>query len=427
MSASIWSPGGSLQVPALPAVAPVSFVKGTVGNPGINFVGDTDTGIWSESDGYLNFVVNGVTQLRIDPTGNITGNKFASGVELDITSAAVTDIGALASNSAHVLGSSAISSFGTTYRGPMFVRFASALTLTHNATTLICPGGASLSVNAGDSIVVTPKATGGTADGWVVVSYTSGSPNLNAVTSINNGQLAGLRNRIINGGMTVAQRSPGATANGAYCIDRWITSITGNAPTWTQSLGLVNGFAYSANSLLISGIVGNTAFGLSQRIEAANCRDMAGSTVTISYWVYQSTGTTVNVTTGFSYATGVDNGTYTNFIGNTSAIPVPSATWTKVTGSIAIPTAAVTGLSVALWAQGTPIGAGQILVVAGAQLEIGAVATPFEQRPNSLERGLCRNYYRVYTTVQNVNDLGYDMRIVPTQAGAGPYTYNSEL
>lgn len=171
MAASIWSPGSSQQVPALPAVAPVSFVKGTVGNPGINFVGDIETGIWSETDGYLNFVCNGITQLRIDPTGNITGNKFIGGAELQIASASVTDIGSLATNSVQITGTSTITSFGVNYRGPMFVRFQSALTLTHNATTLILPGAANISVMAGDTCIVVPKALSGISNGWIVFGY----------------------------------------------------------------------------------------------------------------------------------------------------------------------------------------------------------------------------------------------------------------
>jgi len=339
MAASIWNPGGQQQVPALPAVAPVSFVKGTVGNPGINFVGDTDTGIWSESDGYLNFVVNGVTQLRIDPLGNITANKFSGGVELDVASAAVTDIGAVASNSVRVTGANAISSFGTTYRGPMFVRFASALTLTHNATTLICPGAASISINAGDSIVVTPKATGGAADGWVVVSYTSGSPNLNAVSSINNGQLAGLRNRIINGSFAINQRGVSGTvtlAAGVYGHDRWKAGASGCTYTFAT--------ANNVTTLTIS------AGSLMQVIEGLN----------------------------------LDSGSFRLSWGGTAQGRVDS-------GAYGASASVVTGTNAGGVNQTVEFGTGTLSKV---MYEIGSVATPFEQRPYGMELALCRRYAR---------------------------------
>ena len=43
------------------------------------------------------------------------------------------------------------------------------------------------------------------------------------VDSLNGGQLAGLRNRIINGGMRVAQRgTSGTVVSGGYSLDRWV-------------------------------------------------------------------------------------------------------------------------------------------------------------------------------------------------------------
>jgi hypothetical protein len=61
------------------------------------------------------------------------------------------------------------------------------------------------------------------------------------------------------------------------------------------------------------------------------------------------------------------------------------------------------------------------------QLEEGSIATPFESTNIGYQLDSCRRYYRVYATVQNTADLGYQMRVVPTQAGAGPYTYTAEL
>jgi hypothetical protein len=427
MAASIWSPGSSQQVPALPAVAPVSFVKGTVGNPGINFVGDTETGIWSETDGYLNFVCNGITQLRIDPAGNITGNKMITGVELTLASATITDIGAVASNSVQITGTTTINSFGTAYRGPMFVRFASALTLTYNATTLILPGAANISINAGDAIVVTPKATAGTADGWVVVSYTSGSPNLNAVSSLNNGQLAGLRNRIINGDMRIDQRSSGSAYTGSgsqYTLDRWKSSFTGgsvaniqqNLSGITAPVGFPKYLGLQTTSVVT--LLATDGYSMLQKIEGANVADLSfgtasASTVTLSFWVRS----TLTGTFGGSLRNSVGDRSYVFSYTITAAntwqyktITIPgdtTGTWLTDNGagifvflSCGVGTAFQTAAG--SWLAGNYVSVtgeqrvmatvGATFAFTGVQLEKGNVATPFEQRPYGMELLLCQRY-----------------------------------
>lgn len=89
--------------------------------------------------------------------------------ESTIASAATTDIGASTSLYVQITGTTTITSFGTAYNGPRFLRFTGILTLTHNATTLILPGGANIATAAGDTCVVVPS--GNAASGWRVVSY----------------------------------------------------------------------------------------------------------------------------------------------------------------------------------------------------------------------------------------------------------------
>jgi hypothetical protein len=95
---------------------------------------------------------------------------FSQGVETDLASAATTDIGLQNTNFLRVTGTTTITSFGTNYNGPRFLRFAGALTLT-NSATLILPGAADITTVAGDTLIAIPKATAGTADGWQVVAY----------------------------------------------------------------------------------------------------------------------------------------------------------------------------------------------------------------------------------------------------------------
>ena len=113
--------------------------------------------------------------------GTAAGNSlrweqlFSQGVEADIASATTTDIGAQNTAFLRVTGTTTITGFGTNYNGPRFLRFAGALTLTHGSA-LVLPGGANITTAAGDVAVAIPKATTGTADGWVVLYQATTSP-----------------------------------------------------------------------------------------------------------------------------------------------------------------------------------------------------------------------------------------------------------
>lgn len=68
-----------------------------------------------------------------------------------IASAATTDIGAATSNVVIISGTTPITGLGTIAAGAeRCVTFSGALTLTHNATSLILPGGANITTAAGD-------------------------------------------------------------------------------------------------------------------------------------------------------------------------------------------------------------------------------------------------------------------------------------
>lgn len=102
--------------------------------------------------------------------------------EAQVASAATCDIGAANSLFVEVTGTTTITSFGMTYNGPRFVRFSGVLTLTHNATSLILPGGANITTAAGDTAVVIPNA--GTPNGWRVIAYQKVSLAPGAATSV---------------------------------------------------------------------------------------------------------------------------------------------------------------------------------------------------------------------------------------------------
>ncbi|NVH32135.1 hypothetical protein HU148_10520, partial [Streptococcus suis] len=54
-----------------------------------------------------------------------------------------------------------------------YLRFSSALIITNNSTSLICPFGVNASVKAGDIWIANPKTTAGVTDGWWIIRLTA--------------------------------------------------------------------------------------------------------------------------------------------------------------------------------------------------------------------------------------------------------------
>jgi hypothetical protein len=93
---------------------------------------------------------------------------LASAAPVDIASAATTDIGAATSPNVRITGTTGITSLGTVAAGTRrFLAFAAALTLTHNATSLILPGAANITTAAGDTAVARSLGSGN----WVIESF----------------------------------------------------------------------------------------------------------------------------------------------------------------------------------------------------------------------------------------------------------------
>lgn len=90
----------------------------------------------------------------------------------NIASATTTDIGAATGNFVDVTGTTTITGLGTIRAGvERTVRFTGALTLTHNATSLILPGGANITTANGD--VATFRSLG--SGNWVCTCYQKAS------------------------------------------------------------------------------------------------------------------------------------------------------------------------------------------------------------------------------------------------------------
>lgn len=90
--------------------------------------------------------------------------------ETDVASAGTCDIGAAAALRVRITGTTTITSFGTSANRIRFLRFAGALTLTHNGTSLILPGSANITTVAGDTATAMSDGSGN----WRVTNYQRG-------------------------------------------------------------------------------------------------------------------------------------------------------------------------------------------------------------------------------------------------------------
>lgn len=258
---------------------------------------------------------------------------------------------------------------------------------------------------------------------------------------LNGDCLAGLRNRVINGGMSVCQRSTSTgvgagSAAGVYTLDRWrAINNTDGTITVSQSTDVPVGEGFTDSLRVVT----NTADGslgatqrvsIEQRIEGHRVADLAYGTAgakptILSFWVKATSAATygLSIRNAGSGATRSYNASYSVTVANTwekKTIAIPgdtTGTWgtgngvgLNITFSLGAGSSAqgapgwqagdtdgVTGTS------SFPIGfVGFAWGITGVQLETGtASATPFERRPMALEMALCQRYF--YKTYNHEN------------------------
>ena len=241
-----------------------------------------------------------------------------------------------------------------------------------------------------------------------------------------------MRNRLINGNMQVWQRgTSGFTTlnNFVYVADRmYMFSGLGMNATASQatSIGL-SGFQYAMRAQRNSGNTATTALLIGQTIESVNCYDLAGKTITVSFWAraganFSPTGNALAVylVTG----TGTDQGTlawiqstWTGQARATMGTATLTTSWQQFTYSVAVPS----GTNEVAWyldcAPTGTAGANDYYDITGVQLEVGSTATQFERRPYGLELALCQRYYEVIandTSFGFLNPLGSTATIAAT-------------
>ena len=254
-------------------------------------------------------------------------------------------------------------------------------------------------------------------------------------------------NRIINGGMDIAQRgtsfTSGANNDDAYVLDRFYILSDGNdVIDVTQTTTVPTGAKFSIG-LDVETV--NKKFGIAQIIENANCFDAIGGAVTLSFQAKVSSltnldnvkcaivawsGTADSVTSDIISAWGVE-GTNPTLIANATYENTPvnlNVTTSFATYSVTatVDTASAANIILFIWSDVTTTSLGEFLYITNVQLEKGSTATSFDYRSIGTELALCQRYFQIapitYGAAINTTTLGtcYDypvvMRAVPTLA-----------
>jgi hypothetical protein len=241
----------------------------------------------------------------------------------------------------------------------------------------------------------------------------SGTTGITLAGQFDSASTFGFKNRIINGGMGIAQRgtsfTSGANDDDAYVLDRFYILSDGNdAIDVTQTTTVPTGAKYSIG---LDVETANKKFGIAQIIENANCFDAIGGNVTLSFQAKVSSttkldnvkcaivawsGTADTVTSDIISAWGAE-GTNPTLIANATYENTPAnlnVTTSFATYSVTanVDTASTSNIIVFIWSDVTDTTAGDFLYITNVQLEKGSTATSFDYRPYGTELALCQRY-----------------------------------
>jgi len=244
----------------------------------------------------------------------------------------------------------------------------------------------------------------GTATTEGMVSYLADTDQLQVAIGTATWQdvsLAQSDNFLINGGFDIWQRGTGANAgsnSGVYTTtDRWLctnTTTTYQRATTTPDAS----FRYS-----LRGNCTASQFAANQMIETANANYMAGKTVTFSVYAYATSSETFSARIYTS--TVADDSIGGSWAANpaTTTVTLAAATWQRITVTTTI-LSNVQSIRVQMY---SPTGVTNTFYVAGAQLEIGGVATNFKRnQPNQqAELAACQRYYLRYSYVTGASTI----------------------
>ena len=270
------------------------------------------------------------------------------------------------------------------------------------------------------SKILNASVTDSTLTGAKVASSTITGTNISTATLPNLGR----RNLVINGAFQIAQRgaSFSPVSHNAYTLDRWQVYKEAGASNITQSTDVPlflfkNSFGQDTATAATGSTPGLNCF--VHKIEGLNTAHLAwgtsaAKTITVSFWVKSTKIGIFTVAIKNSAGNRAYPAEYTVNVTNTweyKTIVIPgdtTGTWLTTTG-IGIQIIQTISVDATRRASGNAWGAGNIYastnqvngidnannnwIMAGFQVEVGSVATPFEHRSFGEELALCQRYY----------------------------------
>ena len=210
-----------------------------------------------------------------------------------------------------------------------------------------------------------------------------------AVDDSHMASISGRKNIFINGAFDVSQRgysSATAVSNDDYTLDRWKMRIDGASAT-VQQTAVTPWTGKTTNAIkVVATSTANGYHNIRQIVE--DYKIVSGQTVTLSAWV-RGSGNPL-----FFRHWGVTN------IGSGKAL---TSSWQKYTETYNVPALSNTtdgnsgSFTMALgnYNGNVSITSGDYYEVALFQVELGSVATDFEQRSYGEELALCQRYYEI--------------------------------
>jgi hypothetical protein len=354
---------------------------GTVTTPPYAFAQDPTTGIYQPQVGQLAVAVEGVQELLLDSSGNITVTTVTA------TTGNITTVNATTGNITTVVATTVDASTVTAPTGD--------LTLASTSGAVRAP-----------TIAETDNSTAVATTAWV----TAAPPVIDNIG----------RNKIHNPFFNINQRGTGPfTSNGAYTADRWVMAFTGDTMSIsTATLNDTDRSQIGDESALFA--IQNTFTGVNsaadfdvliQRIE--NVHRLSNQTVTVSFWAKAASGTPkVGVSMDQSFGTGGSPSTAVQGAGTAFTL---STTWTRFSTQFALASVSgktlgtgsndYTGLN--FWFSSGSTNATRagsigvqtaIIAIWGVQCEVGSVATALEKLDPRYDFTNCQRFYQASGT-----------------------------
>lgn len=241
------------------------------------------------------------------------------------------------------------------------------------------------------------------------------APNIHSMAAIQWQGGLSHRNLLINGDFRVNQRAFSSVTlsnNSTYIADRWGLYTTASCYV-RQYDGSESDFG-NVGSLIAAQPSTTCSISFWQKIESVNARHLSGKKLTFSFEAFFQNGGGVGAVIA-RLPSSVDNFASTSNVGEVNFVRLAGTNRYSVT--LPAITDARNGLQIEVV---LPDVSG-VFKFTKCQLELGEVATPFENRPYGYELSLCQRYFRndfvmARTAPVNANVVTFPvrMRVAPT-------------